>query len=109
MPEVKMELKVRTALRPLHSKPVADVVLKGHDPLVVITFPNVADKDSDLMIVDVDATGFDPLELAAMLRATSMAIMQGLRTDVTTDGPTGDISAEDLAWAKSQLPEDDGK
>lgn len=107
MSELKFDMKVRTALRPLRSNPTPDLIMKGYDPIVVITFPNIGDKDADTMILDVDATGFDPLELAGMLHAASMAIMKGVRTDVDRNGASGDISDADLAWAKGQLPDDD--
>lgn len=82
----KFAIQVRAVMRSCHSKVEPELIVKGHHPIVVIT-PDVKDKNPDVMTVDIDSTGFEVIELAAMLRALSDTLLDGAGKEVKTTVP----------------------
>lgn len=69
-------IKTRLSARRTNSTPIPELIVKGADPLIVITFPNVRD-EGDEMIVDVDSTGFEVDQLSAMFHALAHTLEEG--------------------------------
>jgi hypothetical protein len=95
----KFAIRVQAVLRSCHSGVDPQVVIRGHHPVVIIT-PDIKDKNPDVMTVDIDSTGFETIELAAMLRALSDTMLDGVGKEVPSTTPPGqwdwDAAAESL-------------
>lgn len=95
----KFAIQLRATLRPTHSSPEAEMVIKGHHPVIVIT--PVVEKDSspDVMTVDVDSTGFEVGQLAAMLHALADTLLDGVQHEVKTSTPPSEFDWDSLTSA----------
>jgi hypothetical protein len=105
MPET-FAIKVRAVMRNCNSQPDPKLIVRGHAPLIVIT-PDVLDKNPDVMTVDIDSTGFEVIELAAMLRALSDTLLDGAGKEVKTTTKPGDVDWDDLEASAEDLGEHD--
>lgn len=96
----KFAIRLQAVIRPSHSGAEPQLIVKGHHPLIVIT-PDIEDKNPDQMTVNIDATGFEAIELAAFLRSLSDTILDGANREVTPEDPNN------FDWADVNLSADD--
>lgn len=94
--EVKFEIQVRAVMRQGYSKPAPETIIKGAAPIIVITFPNINERNENVMIVDVDSTSFEPIELAALLRSVSDTLLDGVKMGEEVTSAT---APEDFDWS----------
>lgn len=97
-------IQVRAIMRSAHSTVEPQLIVKGHHPIIVIT-PDIEDKNPDVMTVDIDATGFEVVDLAAILSALAATLLDGAGKEIKTSTPpskrdwekaVADLTGEDL-------------
>lgn len=94
-------IKTRLTARRCHSTPEPEIVVKGYAPIVVVTFPNVGE-DTDEMVVDVDATGFDVEQLSALFTSLAATLTEGKKVAEATGKAGQDVDWEGLEKSAEQ-------
>lgn len=95
----KFQIQLRATMRPTHSTPDVEMVIKGHHPVIVIK--PVIDKgsDPDVMTVDIDSTGFEVGQLSAMLHALADTLIDGVQHEMKTHTPPSEFDWDALTSA----------